>query len=576
MIKTLKALIFALTFLFLVTAQANNANADITTGLIGHWTFEEGAGTTTTDQTASAEEMTLGAGATWGAGEIGSGALVTSTPGTGVNLAETTGSGSDISQLNLGLSDFTSCFWFKDTDADGDTFTGKGYADGSGGWEISRDGAGIINLSFNDSGTQYDYISYDNSAMSNDGIWHHYCVVASRSGWGRLYIDATLEKLRDISARSALDLTITNKFSLGSSLTAMDDVRIYNRALSPDDITELYMSDISSCPISHIDNFNTPGDAITVWGDGTYIYVADIAGDLRAYTFNGTAFTEVGTYTTTPNSVYDVWGDGTYIYIADGTSGVRAYTFNGTTFTEVGSYNTAGSAYGVWGDGTYIYVADGTIGLRVLSFNGTTFTNIDSAASSGGTALRIWGDGTYIYVIDISNGLSAFSFDGTTLTNLAIVQQVAATEYDVWGDGSYIYAADGPYGLVAYTFDGTAFTKITYLSSTTDVKDVWGDGTYIYIADHTGGIRAYIFNGTSFLPQKFDTTSTTAYGVWGDGTYLYTADRTVGIRAYSACIAPPPPSSGCSSPTGIGGVMIYNDDENIMQYCNGTDWIGIR
>ena len=32
----------------------------------------------------------------------------------------------------------------------------------------------------------------------------------------------------------------------------------------------------------------------------------------------------------------------------------------------------------------------------------------------------------------------------------------------------------------------------------------------------------------------------------------------------------------CSSPAGVAGEMVYNSAVNVMQYCNGTDWIGIR
>jgi len=32
----------------------------------------------------------------------------------------------------------------------------------------------------------------------------------------------------------------------------------------------------------------------------------------------------------------------------------------------------------------------------------------------------------------------------------------------------------------------------------------------------------------------------------------------------------------CSSPAGAAGTMIYNDDFNIMQYCNGSEWVGIQ
>ncbi len=35
-------------------------------------------------------------------------------------------------------------------------------------------------------------------------------------------------------------------------------------------------------------------------------------------------------------------------------------------------------------------------------------------------------------------------------------------------------------------------------------------------------------------------------------------------------------AQSCSSPAGVPGEMIYNDAHDILQYCNGTNWIGVR
>src|ERR1700693_25330 len=34
-------------------------------------------------------------------------------------------------------------------------------------------------------------------------------------------------------------------------------------------------------------------------------------------------------------------------------------------------------------------------------------------------------------------------------------------------------------------------------------------------------------------------------------------------------------ASGCSTPTGIAGDQIYNTTYNVMQYCNGTNWVNM-
>jgi len=82
---------------------------------------------------------------------------------------------------------------------------------------------------------------------------------------------------------------------------------------------------------------------------------------------NPGSFTHLNTYNT-PDYARSVWGDGNYIYVADNTGGgIRAYSFDGTTFTLVSSYATPTSAQDIWGQGGYIYVAEDSGGLRCSS-----------------------------------------------------------------------------------------------------------------------------------------------------------------------------------------------------------------
>ena len=59
---------------------------------------------------------------------------------------------------------------------------------------------------------------------------------------------------------------------------------------------------------------------------------------------------------------YSVWGDGTYIYLAN-YGGLHAYSFNGSAFTHLDHIDDGGNGLGVWGDGTYIYLADNYDGI---------------------------------------------------------------------------------------------------------------------------------------------------------------------------------------------------------------------
>lgn len=52
---------------------------------------------------------------------------------------------------------------------------------------------------------------------------------------------------------------------------------------------------------------------------------------------------------------------------------------------------------------------------------------------------------------------------------------------------------------------------------------------------------------------------------WCDGDDWYAAGQ----------IGPAGPNDGCLNPAGVGGDMIYNDAEDLLQYCDGDHWRGI-
>ena len=285
-------------------------------------------------------------------------------------------------------------------------------------------------------------------------------------------------------------------------------------------------------PFSHVATYDTPGQAFGVWGDGTYIYVADVNGGIRAYTFDGTSFTEKGSYNT-PNDAYEVWGDGTYIYVADDNiSGLRVYNFDGTTFTELAGSGTSSRTYDVWGDGTYIYIADYLTGVRAFTFDGATLTEVGVFDTSGG-AYGVWADDTYVYVADYADGVKAYTFDGTTFTEVGVFN-TSGQARKVWGDGTYIYVADSNAGVKAYSFNGTTFTELATDNTSGSAYDVWGNGRYIFVADNTGGVIAYTFDGTTFSEEDTENTiATSSYNLWSDSEYLYVADNANGLHAFS-------------------------------------------
>lgn len=278
--------------------------------------------------------------------------------------------------------------------------------------------------------------------------------------------------------------------------------------------------------IELLDSIDDGGAGYDVWGDGTYLYLANYTDGLRAYTFNGNELVNVG-HIDSGGSGFDVWGDGTYIYLANYDDGLRAYTFDGSTFVSVGNINPGGYGYAVWGDGTYIYYAAGSSGLYAYTFNGSSFTQVGYVAPSG-TCFGVWGDGTYIYLATYS-ALRAYTFNGSTFNNVGFTTNPNSS-YDVWGDGTYIYVANGGGGLHAYTFNGSTFTLAGSIDDGGIAYDLFVYGDFIILGNDTDGLRVYTFDGATFTCVFHD--SGDGSGTWSDGTYIFIANDSYGLYAY--------------------------------------------
>jgi uncharacterized repeat protein (TIGR02543 family) len=102
---------------------------------------------------------------------------------------------------------------------------------------------------------------------------------------------------------------------------------------------------------------------------GAYFIVCRYNG-LYAYSYNAGVFTPLGNIDPGGESLDIFILDNTYILVANGADGTRAYTFNGSTFTQVGyqAKEDGGSAYSVYSDGTNVFVAEGN-SLRVFELD---------------------------------------------------------------------------------------------------------------------------------------------------------------------------------------------------------------
>jgi Concanavalin A-like lectin/glucanases superfamily len=221
------------------------ANADITTGLIHEWNFEEGTGTTANDTVGTANGTLQGTNLpTWVAGEIGSYALQGTGAAVGANGYVT------VSLPNASFPDsaFTISFWANKTGA-GDQdpralmFSGWGgnhnnYIDIDASGHpyaiiATSGGGGSINAGtvYGNNAWHFWTLTYDSSAGSNNFILYQ-----DGTNVGSATITGSLSNNGD-GAQFFGNVNNPGSYSFYGKL---DDIRIYNRALSSSDVTQLF------------------------------------------------------------------------------------------------------------------------------------------------------------------------------------------------------------------------------------------------------------------------------------------------------------------------------------------------
>jgi len=275
--------------------------------------------------------------------------------------------------------------------------------------------------------------------------------------------------------------------------------------------------------------FNTAGsydtnEARSIYPTSDYIYVADGAEGIKAFTFSGSEFIPVGSYDTIRARF--IYPTSDYIYVADNTEGIKAFTFSGSEFTPVGSYDTY-FALSIYPTSDYIYVADNTAGIKAFTFSGSEFTPVGFYETY--LALSIYPTSDYIYVADHTAGIKAFTFSGSEFTPVGSYDTNIA--YAIYPTSDYIYVADGAEGIKAFTFSGSEFTPVgSYVIS--EALSIYPTSDYIYVADGDQGIKAFTFSGSEFIPVgSYDTIR--ALSIYPTSDYIYVADLTAGIKAFT-------------------------------------------
>lgn len=451
-----------------------------TTGLVGHWKLDEDSGTFA-DSSGNGNDGTQSGGVSYAsAGVIGNAAGFD-----GVDDYISAGSGTSVADVFVGGGSVSA--WFK-ADSWGENGYGRIVDKGTIN-EVASDGWGIFvcddngthcqdSLSFfvldTDSvAAQYGWWSGNDNSITL-GQWHHVVVTytaGSAANDPKIFIDGVeqtiFESVTPLGATFESDaantLTIGNRLRSGSDDRwfdgAIDDVRIYNRALSADEIADLY----AAHPTDPCDPKNNPAPGQTC-DDGSVYAGISPDGNEHMYTTPADA----------PSLI--TWNDGSTNHL-DMSMANCTDTSPGTAATcQTGEANTA------------------------FLVGATSQPDYPFAAA------------------EYCDGLSAHG-------------------YDDW----YLPAQD----------------ELNVLYTNKNAGDL--NGTFNETGSYPAGYY-WTSSEYSFNRVKGPNFSTGSQGISDK-------DNSLSVRCTRKGYVP-----SCASPERKQGSIVYNADQNVMQYCDGENW----
>ncbi len=296
----------------LLAGTANAASATLDQGLILHFAFEDGSGTTATNLSGSGNNGTLVGGPNWVAGKLGTGLsfpaandYVNVSPGTDYKFSAD--------------QDFSVSTWMKLTNNNyWHQVLGNESANNRNGFSFPIGGVpGYQGLPFfTTRNTCCPYAG--GTTIVNDGQWHHLTGVRAGDA-AYLYVDGWLEGTQASGAAVAFDNAQAFRVGLDPNGYfpfdgTIDEVRIYNRALSSNEVHALFGEGLDTdgfininngatlmgsgasgsylLVLSEMNNVNTPAIKVSNNSTGSIVY----AGDGVIEVSNNAALQEITAY----------------------------------------------------------------------------------------------------------------------------------------------------------------------------------------------------------------------------------------------------------------------------------------
>jgi hypothetical protein len=228
-----------------IATQQRAQVASLLNGLVAHYSFDEGSGATAGDAgMAGSPSGTFIGGATWSAGKVGSGAVSLNGAGQYVDV-------SGFSALN-GANAATVSFWVKPA-ANAKPFVGKWGAGRQFNINSLTNGALSAYVRVGGVGSGGTAVGGTTAASAAPvGAWSHIVVVYENPAL-KVYVGGVLISTFT-GPGGALNTGVNDPLRFGWSSAPdylsgdMDDVRLYNRAVSAQEVSDLYALGGSAAP----------------------------------------------------------------------------------------------------------------------------------------------------------------------------------------------------------------------------------------------------------------------------------------------------------------------------------------
>gem|GEM_PF-1287290 len=518
-------------------------------GLVAHYTFDEGEGITVGDAIGS-NVGTMVNGPTWTTGKIGAGAV-------DFNGSQINGSYIDVGNIDVSGVGLTISAWVK-----GDTFTtsdariiskSTGTAEADHYWMLSTISSGGTKLRFRLKTGNITSTLIASTGNLSPSTWYH-AVARYDGSTMKLYLNGVevgfVSKSGSLATNNIVGVNIArNPDGYGEWDGSIDDVRIYNRALSVSEITELYNlgsgplpQDIIAPTISSISapGITTTGATIswttnepattqvqygltTSYGSQTALnsslitsHTANISGlsANTAYNYRVISTDAAGNTTQSSNQTFSTPISNPTYTLTVTKSGA------GSNLSSVSSSPTGISC---GSDCSEPYTSGTSVTLTATPASGYTTSWSGCTSSSGNTCSISLGANTTVTATfnAISSGTTFYIRDGGTSTTCTDWSNACDTLPATLQRGATYYVADGTYS--GYTFDdpnsGTQIITVKKATisdhgTNTGWSNTYGDGqavfgSFIMVNDY------YVIDGQTRNENDWQDTASYGFRITG-------------------------------------------------------------